>query len=59
MLKLVMEMLLTGQKRKGWLAAKKEVPKSRTIGVSLRKFAEFQAKRDGNGNNDTSAKNER
>jgi small conductance mechanosensitive channel len=37
------------QQREGWPAGRKEVPKSRSIGDSLRKLAEVRSQRDGNG----------
>lgn len=37
------------QQREGWPAGKREVPKPRSIGGSLRKLAEIQCQRDGNG----------
>lgn len=37
------------RQREGWPAGKKEVPKPRSIGGSLRKLAEIRAQRDGNG----------
>lgn len=40
------------RQREGWPAGKKEVPKPRSIGGSLRKLAETRSScRDGNGNN--------
>ncbi|HEY9812781.1 MAG TPA: mechanosensitive ion channel family protein [Candidatus Sericytochromatia bacterium] len=40
------------RQREGWSAGKKEVPKPRSIGGSLRKLAETRSsRRDGNGNN--------
>lgn len=37
------------QQREGWPAGRKEVPKPRSIGGSLRKLAEMRSQRDGNG----------
>jgi small conductance mechanosensitive channel len=37
------------RQREGWPAGKKEVPKPRSIGGSLRKLAEVRSQRDGNG----------
>lgn len=37
------------RQREGWPAGKKEVPKPRSIGGSLRKLAEMRAQKDGNG----------
>ena len=39
------------RQREGWPAGKKQVPKPRSIGGSLRKLAEMQGQRDGNGSN--------
>jgi small conductance mechanosensitive channel len=37
------------RQREGWPAGRKEVPKPRSIGGSLRKLAEMRSQRDGNG----------
>lgn len=39
------------RQREGWPAGNKQVPKPRSIGGSLRKLAEMQGQRDGNGSN--------
>ncbi|HEY9830645.1 MAG TPA: mechanosensitive ion channel family protein [Stenomitos sp.] len=39
------------RQREGWPAGNKQVPKPRSIGGSLRKLAEMQGHRDGNGSN--------
>lgn len=39
------------RQREGWPAGNKQVPKPRSIGGSLRKLAQMQGQRDGNGSN--------
>lgn len=41
------------RQREGWPAGRREVPKPRSIGGSLRKLAEMRAQRDGNGHSQT------
>jgi small conductance mechanosensitive channel len=42
---------IRSRQREGWPAGNKQVPKPRSIGGSLRKLAERQGQRDGNGSN--------
>lgn len=40
------------QQREGWPAGKRDIPKPRSIGGSLRKLAEMRSQRDGNGHSE-------